>query len=64
MTNADKIRNMTNDELVNLLVWGMVGFESVPDCDCEHIGSGCAYNCPKERREKNVRDWLERSAEE
>lgn len=64
MTNADFIRNMTNDELVDLLVWGMVRFESVPDCECEHFESGCAHNCPKERREKNVRDWLERSSEE
>jgi len=66
MTNADYIRNMTDDELVDLLVYGVVGFESVPNCDdnCEHFGNGCANSCPAERREKSVRDWLERGAEE
>ena len=40
MTRADYIRQMTDDELVKLLVWRKFDFlEYVPDCDedCEHF---------------------------
>lgn len=60
MTNADKIRNMTDDELVSLLVWGMTFTLIVPECDegCEDFCAGCANNCPHEKRERAVREWL------
>ncbi len=67
MTNADMIRSMTDDELVDLLVWGVVprsvGME-VPDCDdgCENYRSGCANGCPHDKRERNVRNWLRKEA--
>lgn len=61
MTNADKIRQMNEDELVDLLVWGQVGYEFYPECDedCEDFCGGCANTCPKERRERAIRKWLE-----
>lgn len=63
-TNADAIREMSNDKLVSLLVWGVVFYPTVevPDCDewCEYYRAGCANSCPKERREKAVREWLEK----
>lgn len=61
MTIADKIRQMTDDDLVDLLVWGYTAsLDYVPDCSdgCEHFEGGCAYNCPHDRREKSVREWL------
>lgn len=67
MTNADKIRNLSDEELVNLLVWGEVYAEElkVPSCDegCEDCESGCAAECPIEKREKNVREWLQEQEE-
>lgn len=63
MTNADKIRNLSDEELVDLLAWGEVYAEGlkVPSCDegCEDCESGCAAECPIEKREKNVREWLQ-----
>ena len=62
MTNADMIRQMSDDELADLLVWGMYGnCEFVPDCSegCEDYGGGCANNCPYDKRERAVRQWLE-----
>ena len=62
MTNGDRIRIMQDDELVDLLVWGSMGLlRSVPTCDkgCEYFGNECARDCPHERREKAVREWLE-----
>lgn len=61
MTVADYIRQMSNDELVDLLVWQSFRWlESVPDCsdDCEDFCGGCANTCPRERREEAVRSWL------
>ena len=61
MTNADRIREMTDDELAELLEWrAMPDMGFVPDCDehCEDYASGCALECPHDRREKNVREWL------
>lgn len=55
MTNADKIRQMTNDELIDLLVWGQVGIEFYPECDedCEDFCSGCANTCPAKKKRKS-----------
>ena len=67
MTHADMIRQMDNDELVNLLVWRSYGyFEYIPECSecCEDYGGGCAVNCPHEKRERAVRNWLESEVEE
>lgn len=44
LTNGDKIRAMSNDELVELLIG------SYP-CDCQH---GCPNDC-----ENCIREWLE-----
>lgn len=67
MTNADKIRNLSDEELVDLLVWGEVYTEGlkVPSCDegCEDCESGCAAECPIEKREKNAREWLQEQEE-
>ena len=61
MTRADVIRQMTDNDLVNLIVWGKFGiFEDIPDCsdDCPDFGGGCAINCPINKREEAVREWL------
>lgn len=61
MTNADRIRQMTDDEIVDLLVWSYVrDIVDVPDCSdgCEHFDAGCSNSCPHDRREKSVREWL------
>lgn len=67
MTNADKIRNLSDEQLVDLLAWGAVYAEGlkVPSCDegCEDCRSGCATECPIEKREKNVREWLQAQEE-
>lgn len=65
MTNADMIRQMNDDELVELLVWrgyGMTGF--LPDCEdgCEDFRNGCANTCPIKKRERAMRKWLEAEA--
>lgn len=62
MTNADRIRNMSDDELVSLLVYGVAFYPiiEVPSCDegCEDHCAGCANGCPHEKRERAVREWL------
>lgn len=61
MTRADIIRQMTDNDLVNLIVWGKFGmFEDVPDCsdDCPDFKAGCAENCPILKREEAVREWI------
>lgn len=67
MTNADKIRSLSDDELIDLLSWGEVFAEGlkIPTCDegCEDCSTGCAFDCPIERRERNVREWLKREEE-
>ena len=67
MTRADYIRQMTDDELVKLLVWRKFDFlEYVPDCDedCEHFKGGCANSCPHERKERAVREWITESIDD
>ena len=61
MTNADRIRRMDDEELVDLLVWRSVGTgRFLPDCDegCEFENMGCALTCPHEQRERAMRKWL------
>lgn len=63
MTHADRIRAMSDDELAELLTWGMnirEGIE-VPSCEdgCKDFGNGCAFDCSHEKRERNVRKWLQ-----
>ena len=59
MTNAERIRQMSDDELVNLLSWRcMPTMDFVPECDCEDYRAGCALTCPHEKKERNVREWL------
>ena len=62
MTRFDVIRQMSDDELVDLVVWGSSwsnGIE-IPDCSdtCPDFQGGCANDCPHEKREKAVRDYL------
>lgn len=62
MTNADVIRSMSDDELVDLLVWGTTcSCGNVPTCDngCKDFDCGCAGDCPHEKQERAVREWLE-----
>lgn len=66
MTNGDYIRQMSNDELVDLLCWGSAGLcNDVPDCSdgCSDFGPGCANGCPHGKQEQRVRDWLEEKCE-
>lgn len=65
MTNADMIRNMSDEELVDLLVWRCTCYGYVPTCDegCMDFDGGCANDCPHEKREKAVREWLARESE-
>lgn len=59
MTNGDRIREMTDEELVKLLQWrSMPNYEYVPLCDCADFDNGCALKCPHEKQEKNVWEWL------
>lgn len=62
-TNADRIRNMTNEELTELLVWGATFHPKIeaPDCseECKDYCPGCITKCSKEKQERAVRKWLE-----
>lgn len=62
MTNADRIRQMDEEELVSLLVWrNMPSLVFVPGCDegCDDECGGCALSCPHEKQERAVRKWLQ-----
>lgn len=71
MTNGDVIRQMTDDQLVSLLRWGIVyecGID-VPQCDegCElylTLSPGCAQRCSFEQKEKALREWIGKEVEE
>lgn len=57
MTNADMIRQMTDDELVDLLVFGYTSqVGEVPYCpeNCEYCETGCL----KENWGKSVKERL------
>lgn len=67
MTVADKIRQMDDEGLVQLLVWGTEpwGVWEVPTCDegCEDYACGCAEKCPHEKQERAVREWLKKEVD-
>ena len=58
-TNADRIRNMSDEELVELIT-GRLNF----DCSdyCDSFTRGCAFNCHKKDREIALK-WLQSEAE-
>ena len=58
-TNADRIRNMSDEELVELIT-GRLNF----DCSdyCDSFTRGCAFNCNKKDREIALK-WLQSEAE-
>ena len=58
-TNADRIRNMSDEELAELIT-GSLNF----DCSdyCDSFTQGCAFNCNKKDREIALK-WLQSEAE-
>ena len=58
-TNADRIRNMSDDELVELIT-GSLNFDCANYCDS--FKQGCAFNCNKKDREIALK-WLQSEAE-
>lgn len=62
MTNYDAIKELTLEEMAELLEYGATEFLEVPSCDeeCEKFGSGCALHCQEEKRLKTKISWLKR----
>ena len=58
-TNADRIRNMSDEELVELIT-GSLNFDCADYCDS--FSAGCAFNCGKKDREIALK-WLQLEAE-
>ena len=58
-TNADKIRNMSDEELAELIT-GSLNFDCANYCDS--FTQGCAFNCNKKDREIALK-WLQSEAE-
>lgn len=58
-TNADRIRNMSDEELVELIT-GRLDFDCADYCDS--LTYGCAFNCGKKDREIALK-WLQSEAE-
>lgn len=58
-TNADRIRNMSDEELVELIT-GSLNFDCADYCDS--FTQGCAFNCNKKDR-KIALKWLQSEAE-
>ena len=58
-TNADRIRNMSDEELVELIT-GSLNFDCASYCDS--FTQGCAFNCGKKDREIALK-WLQSEAE-
>ena len=58
-TNADRIRNMPDEELVELIT-GSLNFDCADYCDS--FTQGCAFNCGKKEREIALK-WLQSEAE-
>ena len=58
-TNADRIRNMSDEELAELIT-GRLNF----DCSdyCDSFTRGCAFNCNKKDREIALK-WLQSEVE-
>lgn len=55
MTNADRIRNMSDEELVKF-----INHES-PSCTefCDKLKCGCLYECPYNRGDDIILQWLQ-----
>ena len=58
-TNADRIRNMSDEELVELIT-GSLNFDCADYCDS--FTQGCAFNCSKKEKEIALK-WLQSEAE-
>ena len=58
-TNADRIRNMSDEELAELIT-GSLDFDCADYCDS--LTQGCAFNCGKKEREIALK-WLQSEAE-
>lgn len=58
-TNADRIRNMSDEELVELIT-GHLNFDCANYCDS--FALGCALNCDKSYKEIAL-EWLQSEAE-
>lgn len=58
MTNADRIRNMSDEELAEFIT--SMDFDCANYCDS--FASGCAFNCGKKDR-KIALKWLQSEAE-
>lgn len=58
-TNADRIRNMADKELAELIT-GSLNFDCADYCDS--FAQGCAFNCGKKDREIALK-WLQSEAE-
>ena len=58
-TNADRIRNMSDEELAELIT-GSLNFDCADYCDS--FTQGCAFNCGKKDREIAL-NWLQSGAE-
>ena len=58
-TNADRIRNMSDEELAELIT-GSPNFDCADYCDS--FTQGCAFNCNKKDREIALK-WLQSEAE-
>lgn len=58
-TNADRIRNMSDEELAELIT-GSLNFDCADYCDS--FTQGCAFSCGKKDREIALK-WLQSEAE-
>ena len=58
-THADRIRNMSDEELAELIT-GSLNFDCANYCDS--FTQGCAFNCNKKDREIALK-WLQSEAE-
>ena len=58
-TNADRIRNMSDEELAELIT-GNLNFDCADYCDS--FTQGCAFNCGKKEKEIALK-WLQSEAE-
>lgn len=59
-TNADRIRNMSDEELAELIT-GSLNFDCADYCDS--FMNGCAFKCGKKEREIALK-WLQSEAEQ
>ena len=61
ITNADRIRAMSDEELAEFLEWEV----PYPCCDpntgidCERFDVGCANNCPHDKRTENMLELVQ-----